>query len=1062
MTCFFNINKGGFISSIVLCKMKMIAKMLFLMSFATVFTVSAQGVRITGTVSDNFGDVLPGVAVVVLGANIGTSTDINGEFSITVPNDDAILEFTFLGFQTQEVVVGNRRIIAVTMAEAASEIGEVQVVAFGRQRRESVVASIETVNVKDLQIASSNLTTAFAGRIPGLISYSTTGEPGADNAQFFIRGVTTFGYMASPLILIDGFEATQNDLARLMPDDIESFSILKDASATVLYGARGANGIIMVTTKGGQEGPVRISARVDVNVSTPTRLLELLDGVEYMRLYNQALVSRFDDQVHDINTTPVAPWYSETKIRATERGDNPLIYPNIDWYDMLFKRSTVNTRANLSLSGGGAIANYYVSMGFDNQTGLLKVNEHEDLSNFNNNININRFSLRSNVAFILSRTTRLDTRIHGSFQRYNGPFVPASNIFHSVMDSNPVDFPAVWTERDEHHQHVRWTMFGNADPMKTNPYAMMVSGYREENEANISINATLLQDLDFITPELKFTFRASASNWNKATGERFYNPVYYALEQHDPITDIFTLYNLTPDNTPYLNDVFGTREGNTEFYFEARFNWARTWDRHTVGLMTVGTHSERILTSGLGGSIYYTLPERNLGNSGRASYDFDSRYFIEFAYGYNGSEKFKKGRRFGFFPSIGGGWILSNEPFYGENLKNTLSLVKFKITHGRAGNDAVAGRSGRFFYLSEILTGGGTYQFGQHFVASHPGFTTLRYANDDITWEISTKTNIGAEIAFLRGEPLRLHFDVFRDLRSNIYMMRQNFPATAGFQVPIHGNVGKVESRGFDGSLDYRHFFNNQFWVTSRANLTFARNKFIELDEKNYREESRRRVGKPINQPWGLIAERLFVDQLEIENSPRQEFGAYMRGDIKYMDVTGDNIVNQEDEVAIGFPTVPEVQYGFGLSTGYKDFDFSFFFQGNARVSFFINPRGIAPFENRRNAPKIVARDSWTTTNPDVHAFWPRLDTSPNWNNVAASTWWLRDGSFMRLKTVEAGYNLPRTTTERLGLSSMRVYFSGENLFIVSRFKLWDPEMGGNGLAYPINRRFNVGCQISF
>ena len=344
----------------------------------------------------------------------------------------------------------------------------------------------------DLKIPSSNLTHAFAGKIPGVISYQITGEPGADNAQFFVRGVTTFGYKSNPLILIDGFEATTDDLARIQPDDVERFSVLKDASATVLYGARGANGIILVSTKGGTEGKVKISARIDVNISKPTQLLELLDGVEYMRLYNDALVSRYDDMEHDADDIPTPPWYSEEKIRATERGDNPMIYPNINWYDMLFKNGTTSSKANINISGGGKMAKYYVAGGFDYETGLLKVDNQDNLNNYNSNIKINRFNLRSNVSFNLGKTTNLDTRIYGRFERYNGPYTGAGDIFGMVMDSNPVDFPAVW-EPDERNLSTRWTLFGNADPMKTNPFAEMVRGYRENNENTFTIQVHYLK-----------------------------------------------------------------------------------------------------------------------------------------------------------------------------------------------------------------------------------------------------------------------------------------------------------------------------------------------------------------------------------------------------------------------------------------------------------------------------------------------------------------------------------------------------------------------------------------
>jgi TonB-linked SusC/RagA family outer membrane protein len=1036
-------------------KMYNMIKRMFLMFLITgllYLPAYAQDIKISGSVYDDFNGLLAGITVSIRGTSQGVITDEKGEYTLTVPSDTCVLVFSAVGYQMQETQVGKRRIITAILKEEVEELGDVTVVAFGTQKKGSGVAAIESVRVADLIHPSSNLTGAFAGRIPGLISYQTSGEPGADNAQFFVRGVTTFGYKNDPLILIDGFEATTDDLARLQPDDIESFSILKDASATVLYGARGANGIITITTKTGQEGAAKVSARVDVNIAAPTKMLELLGGVEYMKLYNQARLSRYPK---------LGTYYSEQKIQATEQGINPMIYPNINWYDEMFNKGVINEKANINVSGGGKVATYYVAGGFDHDMGLLKV---DPLNNFNNNINIKRFHIRSNVVIKLTSTTALDTRIQGRFQKYNGPFNTATAIYGMVMDANPVDFPAVY-EPDAKHRYTKHVLFGNTlvnGATKKNPYAEMVRGYKDSDESTVTAQATLMQDLGFITRDLKFQVKASVSTWNTHSGTRQYSPYYYTLEKYNEITGDYTLYNLNPGNgNAYLGNISPSRDGNTRYYFEARLNWGRQFGKHNVSLMTVGIMEENILTSGNGTSIYETLPERNLGNSGRVNYSFDSRYTLEFAYGYNGSEKFTGEQQFGFFPSLGGGWLVSNEKFW-TPVKNAISLLKFRFTWGRVGNDAVAGRAERFFYLSHITPGGGAYQWGTTFTNSYSGYSISRYANPDITWEESTKRNLGLELGFLKGEPVKFQIDFFDDIRDKIYWPRTNYPATSGFEVTIHGNVGKVSSKGFDASLDIKHSFNRDFWMTGRANFTYARNKVLEKDEPDYADEYLKAVGHPVNQSWGLVAERLFVDELEIEHSPSQTaYGNYMAGDIKYLDVNEDGVVNDNDKIPMGYPTVPEMQYGFGLSTGFRNFDFSFFFQGNARVSFYINPTGIAPFVNRRNAPAIVARDSWSESHPDVHAFWPRLSPDEVANNVRpSSSWWLREGSFIRLKSVETGYNLPGV--QKISMRSARIYLSMENLFYFSVFKLWDPEVGGNGLGYPLNRRFNIGLLLNF
>jgi TonB-linked SusC/RagA family outer membrane protein len=728
----------------------------------------------------------------------------------------------------------------------------------------------------------------------------------------------------------------------------------------------------------------------------------------------------------------------------------------------MFKNSTVNTKANINVSGGGKVATYYVAGGFDHETGLLKVDK---LNNFNNNIDIKRFHLRSNVTIKLTSSTTLDTRVHGRFETYNGPFRSATEIYNMVMDVNPVDFPPVYVA-DPAHQTVKHTLFGSVygddgSSLKSNPYAEMVRGYDQRDANTITAQATLMQNLDIVTEGLLFQIKASANTNSSHSGVRSYSPFYYALEKYNPITGDYSLYNLNPSNrNDNLGGVSPSRDASTRFYFEGRLNWDRTFGKHSVGLMTVGMVEENILGNGASTEIRETLPERNVGNSGRLTYDYDSRYFFEFSYGYNGSEKFTGKMQFGFFPSFGAGWIASNEKFW-EPVKNVISLLKLKATYGKVGNDAIGKRKDRFFYLSDITDGGGNYWWGTTFSNSYSGYTINSFANPEMTWEESTKYNLGLELAFLPGEALRFQIDLFRDIRDKIYEERKTLPSTSGFEKSIWGNSGKVSSQGIDASIDLQHSFNSNFWMTGRANFTFAVNEVLEKDEPIYSEEYRQEVGRPTNQPRGLIAERLFVDELEIEQSPSQiTYGNYEAGDIKYLDVNGDGIIDDTDKIPIGYPSSPQLQYGFGLSMGYKNFDMSFFFQGNARVSFFINPGGIAPFVNRRNAPAIVARDSWSETNPDVHAFWPRLSNRHINNNIQGSTWWLRDGSFLRLKTVEMGYTLPGI--RKIHMQSGRIYLSVENLFHFSAFKLWDPEVGGNGLGYPLNRRFNIGLQLSF
>ena len=1030
-------------------------------------TVFGQIRSITGTVKDaTDGSTLPGVNVLVQGTARGTASDVNGEFSINASAGDSIL-FTFLGKKPVVEVVGMRNVIEVILYNDDNLIEEVVVQAFGKAKRTSVTTSITSVNVNDLRIPASNFTTALAGNVAGIISFQTTGEPGADNAEFFVRGVRSFGYAKSPLILIDGFESTADDLARLQIDDIESFSVFKDAAAAVMYGARSSNGIISVTTKGGREGKQRISFRFDANYSTPTQRIEFLDGVEYMRMYNEAQMTR---------NPLLPPFYEEQKIQMTQRGEYPMIYPNVDWYNDMFNKGTWNEKANLNVSGGGQIANYYIAAGVEHESGLLKVDKR---NNFNNNINIVRTHLRSNVTFKLSKTTTLDTRIAARFERYTGPYQSASDLFRDIMFSNPVDFPPVY-EPDAENADREYILFGStlvSGGYKLNPYANMVRGYEDRNESYIVAQATLNQDLGFLTPGLSFSLKASADTYSKYSSRRTYWPYFFSLQSFNQATGEYTLFPINPNSgQTYLGDVSPDRDAGFKSYFEGIIRWERGFGLHTVGGQLVGTAQENLYGGG-SQSIYETLPEKNLVLAGRFTYNFSARYFGEFSFGYNGSEKFTGDKVYGFFPAFSGAWLISNEQFF-EPLKNIVSMLKLKASWGKGGNDAIGERNARFKFLSQISLPGDTwplndgghgYRWGKTFMNSYGGYNIIRYANPEITWEESVKTNLGIELSFFKNEAINIQFDVFKEKLSQIYWDRENFPATAGLAASLAGNVGKVDTKGFDGQIKLEKQFTRDFWMQGRANFTYSRNKIVDIDEKMFPDVYLRRKGYPVDQKWGLIGERLFVDEAEIVNSPKQDYGEYMAGDIKYKDVNGDGVVNGNDRIAMGYPTTPEIQYGFGLSMGYKNFDLSFFFQGNSRVSIFINPgvgggddgnEGIAPFVGYRNAMPIVARDYWSENAPNPHAFWPRLSTTPINNNTQESSWWMRNASFMRLKNVELGYNL--RNLQKLYVENARFYFTVENAFVMSKFKLWDPEMGRKGLRYPPNRRFNIGVKLDF
>ena len=1033
------------------------------------------GIRITGTVSDNFGELLPGVNILIRGSTAGTNTDANGEFIINVPSDTSVLQFSFIGYKVQEIVVGARRILAVTMQEAIEEMSEVTVVAFGKQKKESVISSIQTVNTKELKVPSSNLTTAFSGRIAGMISYQTSGEPGLDNASFFIRGITTFGTgKVDPLILVDNVEVNSNDLANLHPDDLASFSILKDATATALYGARGANGVILISTKEGSEGAPKVNVRLESSLSQPTSLIEMADPITYMYLCNEATTTR--DPI-------MAPRYSDYKIFHTINGTNPYVYPVVDWMDMLIKPLTFNQRANLNISGGGNIARYYVAGSFSKDNGILKV---DNTNNFNNNINSNKYLLHSNININLSKNTEMIVRLHGTFNDYQGPLTGGSALYQRILQVSPVDFPAYYAPVGVYNNsnHI---LFGGervANIYQLNPYAEMLKGFKETSNSTMMAQFELKQNFEKWIKGLSGRIMGNTQRYGAFDMSMQYQPFYYRIGTYDRSKNEYTLFETNPDTgTEYLDYSPGSKSIHYSLYAEGSLNYSRIFgEKHDISGMLVGiirqyhTANETRLVN--------ALPQRNLGVSGRFTYGFDTRYFTEFNFGYNGSEKFDKGHRWGFFPSIGIGWNVMNESFIPQSIKRYVSKLKLRGTYGLVGNDEISDQ--RFFYLSEVQPNAGdSFRTGLDFTGLNlRGYRIVNYPNSNITWEISRKSNLGIELGLFNGK-LEILTDIFQEYRTNILQPRADIPFEQGLWSTPLVNIGEAKGKGVDVSLDFMQNFNRDLWMVVRGNFTYARSTFVYYEENAWDmigTEWKSRIGRSVNQRWGYIAERLFIDEEEIATSARQDFSIYQAGDIKYKDLNKDGVIDVLDQAPIGYPNVPEINYGFGLSAGYKGFDFSFFFAGSARSSFFVDASKNAPFLQRTidsngnltttlssgntrmsgGLAKFIADDHWTEQSQNPYALWPRFSDVPLSNNMQTSTWWMRDGSYLRLKSAEVGYSLPDKLSNKLKLTSLRIYMSGTNLLLFSKFKLWDVELGGNGLNYPLQRVFNFGINLSF
>ena len=1030
---------------------------------------TTQKITVKGTITDNFGVPLPGANILEKGLSNGTQSDFDGNFTINVNNNKAILVISYVGYKTQEILVGSKTTLNIKLIEDAAGLDEVVIVSFGKQKKESVVASITTIKPSELNIPSSNLTTALAGRVSGLISYQRSGEPGADNAEFFIRGITSFGAGGnSPLILIDGIELDVEDLARLNPDDIESFSILKDASAAALYGARGANGVVYVTTKEGVEGPVQVNFRAETKMSSSTSDIELADPITYMRLFNEAIRTR-----DPLEAIP----FSQGKIENTIAGTNPLLYPTVDWQKELFKKTAINKSYNFSVKGGGKTARYFVSAAYTQDTGILNVPK---VSNFNNNIDLKKFQLRSNTNINLTPTSTLKLAFNTAFDDYTGPRQGGSEIYSRSLTTSPVLFQPYY-QPDEGTKYAKHILFGNAlapsgNGFYFNPYADLVTGYKEDTNSTLIAQIEFNQDLKFITEGLSLKGVVSSTRKANYSVSRGYDPFYYTQLQNRETKEV-SLFGLNPDDgSTTLDFEAAPSTVDAATYAEVRINYSREFnEKHAVGGLLVHTINDRVL-SATSGDLQASLPFRNQGLSGRFTYGYDDRYFTELNFGYNGSERFAKSERWGFFPSGAIGWVASNEKFL-ENV-DFLDNLKFKASYGLVGNDQIGNDSDRFFYISNVLLNQANKGFltgsdltNENFI---PGVGITRYGNDQITWETGHKLNVGLELGLFNA--LTLELDLFSETRTNILSDRI-IPASLGLQAPVRANIGEAKSNGVDASLVYNKSFTQDLWLEGRVNFTYAKNKITKTEEPDYSATPwRSRVGQPISQPFGYVAERLFIDQEEVNNSPAQ-FGEYSGGDIKYKDIDGNGVINTLDQVPIGSPTDPEIVYGFGFSVGYKGIDISCFFQGSANSSFFIDTQRANPFVSYRDPDasggiagavnnqllKVWADSHWSENNRDIYAKWPRLSGNDNFieNNLQPSTWFLQDGSFLRLKSIEMGYNLPKDITTKLGLQKFRIYTSATNLLYFSKFKLWDPELAGNGFRYPLQRVMNLGINIS-
>lgn len=998
---------------------------------------------IQGIVKDENGAVLPGVSVKIKGTKKGTITDSDGHFSLNLEKAEGILVFSFIGYESQESEIIGNKSINIVLKEISNTIDDVVVVGYGVQKQNTLTGAVSTVKAAELKVAAGrSLSNSIAGRVAGVISVQRSGEPGKDDAQFWIRGISTFGAGRDPLILVDGVERPLNNIE---PEDIENFSVLKDAAATAIYGIRGANGVFLITTRRGKLAKPSVNFKYERGKLQATSKPKFVDAPTYLTLLNEANLAT--------NPNYVTP-YTPDIIEKHRSGVDPLLYPNVDWMELMMKDFSNNQRATMNVSGGSDKAKYYVSGSYYDESGIWAT---DALKAYNSQSKLQRISFRSNIDLQLRNDLELSLGLGGYLMLNNYPGDgKTASIWYNMMLATPAKYAPTAPNPDDPRKVVYLNSGGAGN---FNPYQYLVDrGYTNQWANTLQTDVTLNYDGAKITKGLRSSIKFSYDAYSYNNVQRLRNGDSWTIVPpgRDPITNQLVLqktYTGSPDLT-YAK----TAGGNRRIYFESKIDYNRTFGDHTFGGLIL--YNQQDYQNGDSETAMAALPFRFMGLVSRVTYGFKSRYFAEVNAGYNGSENFAPGKRFGLFPSASLGWIASEEPMLKKIFNpDYLSFLKFRASIGLKGNDNLGAR--RFAYLTTVGGGYGQYKLGQD-VNVDWGSVGEDQWGADLTWEKEREINIGLELRFLKGFYLKA--DYFTRHRKGIFLQRNSIPMTAGLNQRPWGNIGEFKNKGIETTLEYTKNI-GELTVSLRGNTTFARNNLLNNDEPDNIYTYQNAKGKRLGQPFGLIAESLFTSQEEINSAPRQSFGTVRVGDIKYKDVNGDGVIDTYDDVAIGNSDTPEMVYGFGTSLAYKGFDVSVFFQGAANMDFMLGGDGFFPFTRGETQGNVTyyATDRWTPENPRQDVLFPRLSVGSNPNNYRNSTWWQRKADYLRLKTAEIGYTLPKSWTQKAKISTFRIYASGMNLYTFSSFKFWDPELGnGNGASYPLQKTFILGANINF
>ncbi len=1011
-------------------------------------------INVSGKVVDSNGDPIQGVSIKVKGTNLGTVTDEKGNYSIIIPTMNQGLVFSFIGFETQELSARSGGTLNVTLLQSAASLEDVVVVGYGTQKKINVTGSVSSVNMADMRTSVPNLSNALAGKVAGIVSVQGSGEPGYDNSVFTIRGIGTFTGNVSPLIIVDGVQRDDVNSTyggafnNIDPENIASISLLKDASSTAMYGAKGANGVLIITTKRGVAGRPKISMKVESGMTGFTKTPEMLDGVKYMQLLNEARTNM-----------GLAPNYSDELIQKTISGLDPYRYPNVNWIEEVYKDYSSLTNANLNINGGSEAVRYYVAASFYNQGGPYKVS---NLNGFNPNLNFKRYDFKSNIDVDITKSTLLQLNLGAMLVDARYPAISSLQLWYLSFATTPIAFPTRYPDG-------KWA--GPVTDGGNNPLnEVQNNGYTDEFRPAVQSVFTIKQKLDALTEGLSAYTRFSFDSYGNFNNRRSGVGDLWQATGRDANGEL--IYNQTRLGEQFLG-YSQSSTGERVMYLEGNVNYDRTFGNHQVGGMFLYNMRNRLVSTA--GDVIGSIPFRNQSLAGRLTYGYEDKYLLELNAGYTGSENFEKGQKFGFFPSVSGGWVISNEDFF-KPLSNTFSLLKIRGSYGVVGNDNIGGAGGRFPYLTQIGAGNST-GFGLN-GTWYSGQREQVFGVQDLTWEKAYKSGVGLEIGLFHK--LNLILDGFQERRENILIERQSISSIAGYSgSAVFANIGEMNNQGIDASLEYNDQI-GQVGLRLFGNVTYNKNKIVFQDEPNRRYAYQRSTGHRFGEFTGYIADGFFVDIDDIDSRPEQKFNTVQPGDIRYINLNpeDDNVIDAYDYTYLGKSWFPSWLYGVGFSTTYKKFDLSLFFQGTADVGLMANGAsignsgwgalgvGVLPFSGIGQYPNNTlanVEDRWTEENPRQDAYYPRLSlASLSDNNYLGSTHWLKDGSYIRLKQASLGYTFSSERLKKAGFSVLYLYLSGQNLLTFSKFKLWDPELGSNGAKYPITRMATFGIRAQF